>query len=91
MMLYVDVFKRPLSVGDVQMAATVISQSKRPSMYTLQRKMGMGAGKAIVMIRLLEDAGVITEVLKTQNRSVILKNESAAINAALRQLRKGNG
>lgn len=89
--LYLDVFKKPLSVSDVRTAATVIVQSKRPSMYTLQRKMGMGAGKAMVMIRLLEDAGIITELTKQRpDRSVILRSEPAAVNAALRQLRKGN-
>lgn len=91
MKVYTDVFKKPLSVADVRAAATVIVQSKRPSMYTLQRRLGMGAGKAIVMIRLLEDAGVITELTKAQpDRTVILKGEAAAVNAALRQLRKGN-
>lgn len=91
MKVYTDVFKKPLSVADVRTAASVIVQSKRPSMYTLQRRMGMGAGKAMVMIRLLEDAGVITELTKANpDRSVILKNEASAVNAALRQLKKGN-
>lgn len=91
MKVYTDVFKKPLSVDDVRTAAAVMVQSKRPSMYTLQRRMGMGAGKAMVMVRLLEDAGVITELTKAQpDRTVILKSEPAAVNAALRQLRKGN-
>lgn len=91
MKVYTDVFKKPLSVDDVRTAAAVMVQSKRPSMYTLQRRMGMGAGKAMVMVRLLEDAGVITELTKAHpDRTVILKSEPAAINAALRQLKKGN-
>lgn len=89
--LYTDVFKKPLTVLDVTNAATVISQSKRPTAYTLQRSMGMGAGKAMAMIRLLEDAGVITEISKGHpDRSVIFKSGPTAVNAALRQLRKGN-
>jgi len=89
--VYTDVFKKPLSVADVRTAVAVMVKSKRPSMYTLQRNMGMGAGKAMVMVRLLEDAGVITELTKNQpDRTVILKSEPAAVNAALRQLRKGN-
>lgn len=91
MKVYTDVFKKPLSVTDVRTAAAVMVQSKRPSMYTLQRRMGMGAGKAMVMVRLLEDAGVITELTRARpDRTVILKSEPAAINAALRQLKKGN-
>jgi hypothetical protein len=91
MKVYTDVFKKPLSVADVSTATAFIVKSKRPSMYTLQRTMGMGAGKAMSMVRLLEDAGVITQLTKaTQDRTVILKSEPAAVNAALRQLRKGN-
>lgn len=92
MKTYVDIFKKPVSVADVRLATAYIIQSKRPSMHTLQRTMGMGAGKAQVVIRLLEDAGVITELTKnSQDRTVILRNQDTAINAALRQLRKGNG
>lgn len=91
MKLYTDVFKKPLSVADVRTAVSVMVRSKRPSMYTLQRNMGMGAGKAMVMVRLLEDAGVITELTKQRpDRSVILRSEATALNAALRQLKKGN-
>ena len=91
MKIYTDVFKKPLSVEDVRNATTVIIQSARPSVFTLQRKMGMGAGKAMVIVRLLEDAGVISELTKKKSdRVVILKKQETAINAALRQLRKGN-
>jgi len=90
MKIYTDVFKKPVTVDDVRTATAVIVRSNKVSPSLLQRQMKMGYGKSATIIRLLEDAGVVTEQSNTKPRSLIFKNEATAINAALRQLRKGN-
>lgn len=92
MKLYTDIFKKPVSVDDVRTATTIFVRTGIVTSEALRRHMRIGYGKASTIIRLLEDAGVITEIFTedTKPRKLILKNEAAAINAALRQLRKGN-
>jgi S-DNA-T family DNA segregation ATPase FtsK/SpoIIIE len=91
MKIYTDVFKKPVSAGDVRLATVAVVRSKSASASLLQRQLKIGYGKAATLLRLLEDAGVVTEMLDAKPRSVILQREDTAINAALRQLRKGNG
>lgn len=50
----------------------------------------MGLRKVLRMYELLEDAQVVGLQQRDASRTLILKNEETAINAALRQLKKGN-
>lgn len=93
MKIYTDTFKKPITQAEVRTAVVMILKRKQADPFMLGRTIkGFGPGKANTVIRLLEDAGVISE----QNganylpRTILLKNEDAAINAALRQLKKGN-
>lgn len=86
---YTDVFKQPLTRQQVQTATALVIQSNSAAPSMLQRNMKIGYGKAASLIRLLADAGVVTDTIGAQPRSVILKNQDTAINAALRQLKKG--
>lgn len=91
-MKYTDVFKKPLTSDDVALATRTICQAKRrPTSSLLQRRLGWGYGKVIRTMEVLEDAGVVGPQQRDATRTLILKNEEGAVNAALRQLRKGNG
>lgn len=85
---YRDVFGNPLSKKDVQTAVAVTVRTNNPYPSNLQRHMKIGYGKAARLSTLLYDAGVTTSTSKTP-RTVILKDEIQATNAALRQLKKG--
>lgn len=85
---YRDVFGNPLTKKDVTAAVAVMVQTGNPNPSNLQRHLKFGYGKAARISGLLCDAGVTTSTSK-KPRTVILRNESQAINAALRQLKKG--
>lgn len=90
--LYTDIFKKPLTADDVTLAVRTIVQSKRrPTSSLLQRRLGWGYGKVLRVYELLEDAEVVSTQRSDATRTLILKTEAMAVNAALRQLRKGNG
>jgi len=87
---YTDIFKKPFTIDDVRLVVQTICQSKRrPSSSLLQRKLGWGYGKVLRIYELLEDAAVVGPVTSDASRTLYLKNESSAVNAALRQLKKG--
>ena len=87
---YTDVFKKPFTADDVTLAVRTICQAKkRPTSSLLQRRLGWGYGKILHLWELLEDAAVVGPVTSDATRTLYLKNEAAAINAALRQLKKG--
>lgn len=87
---YADVFKKPFTQTDVEQAVAVICQTKRrPSSSLLQRRLGWGYGKILNMYELLEDAKVVGPVTRDASRTLYLKNQASAVNAALRQLKKG--
>lgn len=93
MKIYTDAFKKPITQADVRTAVVIILQKKQADAFILTRSIkGFGPVKSNTIIRLLEDAQVISEQLGGQQtpRTILLKNEDAAINAALRQLKKGN-
>lgn len=93
MKIYTDAFKKPITQADVRTAVVIILQKKQADAFMLTRSIkGFGPAKASTVIRLLEDAQVISEQFNsdTTPRVILLKNEDAAINAALRQLKKGN-
>lgn len=88
MKAYTDVFGKPLTKDDVMRAVAVTVRTGNPYPSNLQRQMKIGYGKAARLVSLLRDAG-ITSDLNTTPRTVILKDEVQATNAALRQLKKG--
>lgn len=87
MRAYTDIFKQPLDKEQVVVAIRwmIAENSASPSM--LQRKMRIGFAKAATILRLLEDAGVITKA-SDKPRSLIIKRVDMATNAALRQLKR---
>lgn len=90
MKLYTDAFKKPITKDDVRLVVQVLMQKGMVQPVTIQRSTGMGLAKVNVIVRLLEDADVISIPGLNGRRSLHLRNESQANNAALRQLRKGN-
>lgn len=85
---YRDVFGNPLTKTDVAAATRLIVRNGKASPSLLQRSFKWGYGKAAKITTLLEDAGVVGPVTD-KPRLVILNNEDGAVNAALRQLKKG--
>lgn len=88
--LYVDLFKKPITKDDVQLVIQVLMQKGMVQPMTIQRSTKMGLAKVNVIIRLLEDADVISIPGLNGRRSIYLRDQKQAVNAALRQLRKGN-
>lgn len=87
---YRDIFGNPLPKAHVAQAARLIVQAKRATTSLLTRRLGWGYGKASRVMELLEDAGVVSLMHPRSNtRTILLRNEDAAVNAALRQLKKG--
>lgn len=89
-MKYTDVFKKPLAKDDVATAARLMVREKNANTSLLVRRLKWGYGKALATVMLLDNAGVTSPMMRGK-RHIILKDESAAVNAALRELRKGNG
>lgn len=89
--MYRDAFGNPLPKSHVIAAAQFIIQSGKPYALNLTEQFGLPYTKSLKIIELLEHAKVISvaDVDSSKARTILLKNESAAINAALRQLRKG--
>lgn len=90
MKAYTDVFAQPIDKNHVAAAVRLIVSTNDPRTMFITRRLGIGYGKASAIMELLEDAGVVS-LVHNRKRSVILKSPDTAINAALRQLRKGNG
>lgn len=85
---YRDAFGNPLSKKDVTLVANVVTQHQYITVMGLQRDTQLGVAKCERILRLLQDAKVITAGSKN-GRAVILKDPAQATNAALRQLKKG--
>ena len=81
-------FGRKLTKQDVVQAVIHTVRSKNPYPANIARRMGIGYFKATRLARVLADAGVASP-MDAKNRTVYL-TEDAAVNAALRQLKKGN-
>lgn len=88
--IYTDAFKKPISKEDVQLVIQVLMQKGMVQPMTIQRATKFGLQKVNVIIRLLEDADVISIPGLNGRRSLYLRDNHQATNAALRQLRKGN-
>jgi len=89
MQKYVDTFKKPLDKHEVAAVVRQMVAEKRPTTSFITRRFGLAYGKALGIMELLEDAGVVGPLMRGR-RSVILKDVETAVNAALRQLKKGN-
>jgi DNA segregation ATPase FtsK/SpoIIIE-like protein len=86
---YVDIQGNKLDKYEVSAVIRAMIQANRTGPTFLQRRFGMGYGKAMRIVELLEDAGVLVPHTGSRPRTFLLKTEDAAINAALRQLKKG--
>lgn len=87
---YTDVFKHPITKDQVITAVQLIVGTNDPRTMYITRRLGIGYGKASAIMELLEDAGVVS-LVHNRKRTVILRSPDTATNAALRQLKKGNG
>lgn len=90
MKTYTDVFAKPINKNEVTAAVRLLVNTNDPRTMSIVRRLGYGYGKASAIMELLEDAGVVS-LARNRQRTLILKTPDIAINAALRQLRKGNG
>lgn len=88
--LYIDAFKKPITKEQVTHVIRVLMVKGMVQPITIQRATGLGTMKVSVIIRLLEDADVISIPGLNGRRSLYLRDEQQATNAALRQLKKGN-
>lgn len=84
---YRDIFGKKLTKKDVVHAVIYTVRNHAPYPQRLARLMGVGYFKATRLAKVLADANVTTP-MDSQQRRVLLK-EDAALNAALRQLKKG--
>lgn len=82
MKAYKDLFGKKLNKQDVTQAVIHTVRSGKVSSIHLTRSLGIGFFKASRLIKLLEDAKVV-------NADRVLLKEDAALNAAFRQLKKG--
>jgi len=89
MKLYLDVFKKPITKTEVVTAIKTMLDAKRIDTMLFVRRIGWSYHKASTVIRLLEDADVIS-LMHNNKRTILLNDIDMATNAALRQLRKGN-
>lgn len=85
---YRDLFGKKLHKKDVTQAVIYTVRGRNAGVFYLSRSLHIGLFKARSLVQLLADAGV-TSPMNHENRRVLLK-EDAALNAAFRQLKKGN-
>lgn len=88
---YRDTFGNPLSKKDIRLAIQYAVTTDQISSIKLNRNTGLGLGKSKKILELLQDAIVIS-TSKNGVHTVTLKGPKqydAAVNAALRQLKKG--
>lgn len=82
------VINQPVTRDDVAKATRVIVQSGSVSPIVLQRRIAMPYSKAVRIIAMLEGANIVTPEIDGIGRRVIIKNETIAVNAALRRFNK---
>lgn len=85
---YRDIFGNKLTKQDVEAATRVMVRNGKASPSLLQRNFRWGYGKAARILQVLETAKVVGPVTD-KPRVIVFKNEDQAVNAALRQLKKG--
>lgn len=82
---------QPVTRDDVAKATRVIVRTGSVSPIVLQRQISMPYSKAVRIIAMLEGANIVTRDIEGVGRKVIIKNETIAVNAALRRFNKGRG
>lgn len=90
-MKYQDAFKNPIDKQEVVQVIMLIIMEGYVTSSLITRRLRMGYAKTLMILNLLEDAGVISLTSGSKARVIIIKRVDQATNAALRQLRKGNG
>lgn len=86
---YTDVLGNEFTRAEVSMAIEVVRFQSKVNPVYLHRPTRWGIGKASNMLTLLGDAGVLSRKHEGGFRSIILRDYDQALNAALRQLKKG--
>jgi hypothetical protein len=84
-----NLITQPVTRDDVAKATRVIVQTGSVSPIVLQRRISMPYSKAVRIIAMLEGAHIVTPEIEGIGRKVIIKNETIAVNAALRRFNKG--
>lgn len=80
---------QPVSKDDVAQVTRVIVRTGNVSPIAIQRHLKVGYSKSNKIIAMLEGAGIVTAGSTDTPRKVIIKNETQAVNAALRRFNKG--
>lgn len=88
MRAYTDAFKKPLDKHEVAAVVRQMVIEKRTTTSFITRRFGMGYAKASAIMTLIEDSGVVS-LMTNGKRQVIYNDVDIAVNAALRQLKKG--
>lgn len=78
----------PVSKDDIVTATRVIVRTGNVSPIVLSRYK-IGYSKALRIIAMLEGANIVSPAKEGVGRTVIMKNETIAVNAALRRFNKG--
>lgn len=88
---FTDILGKPLMADDVALVCRAVCQFNTAATMSITRRTGLGYGKVARIMDLLETANVVSLVAPgTNKRTILLRNEATAINAALRKLREGN-
>jgi hypothetical protein len=86
---YTDSDGVPITKDEVATATRELVRYKKSLTATfLMRRLRMRYSRAFEIITILDDARVIGPLMSGR-RSLIIKDEAAAVNAALRQFKKG--
>lgn len=86
---YKDILGKPIQAEDVALVVRGMLYANNAGSMAVARATGLGIGKVGRIMGVLESANVVVTNC-TGDRTILLRNEAAAINAALRTLRKGN-
>lgn len=85
-----DMLGKPLKAEDVALVCRALSVTGRTSTWSLTKATGLGIGKLNRIMAVLEAAHVVAKPSDDGTRKILLRNEAAAVNAALRKLREGS-
>lgn len=84
-----NLINKPITKDDIAQATRVIVRSGSVSPIVLSRTIKMPYSKAVRIIAMLEGANIVSPERDGAGRIVIIKNETTAVNAALRRFNKG--
>lgn len=85
-----NLINQPISKDDIAQATRVIVRSGNVSPIVLSRTIKMPYSKSVRIIAMLEGANIVSPE-REGGRVIIIKNETTAVNAALRRFNKGRG